>query len=328
MLNLPGTEAYNPSLPWVMQRRADNSMASVLTCFVNDQRVTGDGGTRVVEAGHALSTRESYLGLQDAPRKLRHPEGSKHPGAWAGVNVVIKEDGSVAVTVTQEKWDRLKAICRHWLAESEAGHIELDFKKLRSDRGFLVYVTQAYPGMKPYLKGFHLSLESWREGRDAEGWKLISGGVFADFDDEYEMDAEKLEIMTRSGSPDEAGNRNLGPLSGLTKAVPRFKDDLKALLNLSEGLEGKDWMTCMWHAYNEQIWTRQGGWLSLQLWGKPRRGNRHHEVYRRARLLPWGRRGLRSRRVQRNIGGLVFSSGERRCGWDTQHSGISRLGPE
>jgi hypothetical protein len=36
----------------------------------------------------------------------------------------------------------------------------------------MVYVTQIYPAMKPYLKGFHLSLESWRGNRDAEGWKL------------------------------------------------------------------------------------------------------------------------------------------------------------
>ena len=48
----------------------------------------------------------------------------------------------------------------------------LEFKRLRSDRGFLVYVTQVYPAMKPYLKGFHLSLESWRGGCDEEGWKI------------------------------------------------------------------------------------------------------------------------------------------------------------
>jgi hypothetical protein len=48
----------------------------------------------------------------------------------------------------------------------------LEFERLHSDQGFLVYVTQAYPGMKPYLKGFNLSLETWREGRDEDGWKL------------------------------------------------------------------------------------------------------------------------------------------------------------
>jgi hypothetical protein len=26
--------------------------------------------------------------------------------------------------------------------------------------------------MKSYLKGFHLSLEMWRGGRDSEGWRI------------------------------------------------------------------------------------------------------------------------------------------------------------
>ena len=172
MLNLPGDACYSPADAWISKRRADNSRASDFVCFVDDQRITGEGEERVEEAGHALSTRESYLGLQDALRKVRHPKGSKRPGAWAGVNVVIEDDGSVAVMTSQEKWDRLKAICTHWLGEINAGRLQLDFKKLQSDRGFLVYVTQAYPGMKPYLKGFHLSLETWRGGRDEEGWKV------------------------------------------------------------------------------------------------------------------------------------------------------------
>ena len=42
--------------------------------------------------------------------------------------------------------------------------------------------------MKPYLKGIHQTLDSWRKGRDKEGWKLSNrelmvvigdkGGVF------------------------------------------------------------------------------------------------------------------------------------------------------
>jgi hypothetical protein len=51
------------------------------------------------------------------------------------------------------------------------GDTLLEFRRLRSDRGFMVYVTQAYPSLKPYLKGFHLSLETWRGGRNDEGWK-------------------------------------------------------------------------------------------------------------------------------------------------------------
>ena len=241
MLNLPGTVEYKPSLPWVMQLRADNSEASNMTSFVDDQRVTGEGSARVREAGHAISTRESYMGLQDALRKLRHPDGSKRPGAWAGVNVLIEEDGAVAVTVSQEKWDRLKAICDYWLAELKAGRVDLDFKKLQSDRGFLVYVTQAFPGMKPYLKGFHLSLESWREGRNSEGWKASPGEMKVDEDVESEaeeeysdMEAVKWNLVVEADVGLGAGERNRGPSSGVTRAVPRFRSDLEALLALAE----------------------------------------------------------------------------------------------
>jgi hypothetical protein len=85
------------------------------------------------------------------------------------VNLCVDEDRGVVVLTSQEKWDRMKAICEHWRDILGKGNTDLDFKRLRSDRGFIVYVTQAYPGMKPYLKGFHLSLETWRGGRDSEG---------------------------------------------------------------------------------------------------------------------------------------------------------------
>ena len=37
---------------------------------------------------------------------------------------------------------------------------------------FLVYVSRTYVHFKPYLKGLHLSIESWKEFRDREGGKL------------------------------------------------------------------------------------------------------------------------------------------------------------
>lgn len=84
----------------------------------------------------------------------------------------IDSEKGVVVLTSQEKWTRMKEICKYWLNLLESGVTVLDHKKLQSDRGFMVYVTQAYPALKPYLKGFHLSLETWRGGRDAEGWKL------------------------------------------------------------------------------------------------------------------------------------------------------------
>jgi len=45
------------------------------------------------------------------------------------------------------------------------------FKPLESHHGFLVYITRSYPATIPYLKGIHLTRESWREGQDNNsGW--------------------------------------------------------------------------------------------------------------------------------------------------------------
>ena len=40
--------------------------------------------------------------------------------------------------ISQEKWDWLKAICKYWLEVLKRGETALDYKKLLSDRGFLV----------------------------------------------------------------------------------------------------------------------------------------------------------------------------------------------
>jgi len=119
------------------------------------------------EAGH--STRESYLGLQDALRKIQAPKGLRHPGAWAGANVCIGEKGEAMVLTSQDKWDRLKTICRHWLEKLNEGTVELDFKRLRSDRGFLVYVTQAYPAALSEGLPFIMKSYGGKEGTTMAG---------------------------------------------------------------------------------------------------------------------------------------------------------------
>ena len=97
--------------------------------------MTGSSSARVIETGHAISIKESYLGLQDALQKLRSPHGTHCQGAWAGSNVYIDNKG-VMVLVSQEKWDRLKGICAHWLAVIQRGETELEYKKLLLDRDF------------------------------------------------------------------------------------------------------------------------------------------------------------------------------------------------
>ena len=134
------------------------------------------------------------------------------------------------VLTSQEKWDKLKKICRFWKTLLEEGKSELDYKRLQSDRGFLVYVAQAYPTMKPYLKGFHLSLETWRGGRNKEGWKIRETSLPTEGDDvpsreEVELEADEGDVV--------GAETRAGPASGITMAVPRLKTDLEALLVLT-----------------------------------------------------------------------------------------------
>jgi hypothetical protein len=142
------------------------------------------------------------------------------------VKICVDKDRGVMVLMSQEKWNCMKAICEHWRGILVKGDTDLDFKRLRFDRGFMVYVTQAYPGMKPYVKGFHLSLETWRGGRDSKGWKLPKhqesvtkeGGV--DATTTSTLDDLKVDLVTRSLTG--CDGLNDSPMSGVTQAAPRF----------------------------------------------------------------------------------------------------------
>ncbi len=156
------------------------------------------------------------------------------------MNVCVEKDQGVVVLTSQEKWDRMKAICKHWRTLLEQGETNLDFKQLRSDRGFMVYVTQAYPGMKPYLKGFHLSLETWREGCNSEGWKITKQqdqaaeeGKETDAPRLDNFDNLKLDLLTHLLVGGDWQQDD--PPSGGTQAAPCFKQDLKAILHLAAG---------------------------------------------------------------------------------------------
>jgi hypothetical protein len=118
----------------------------------------------------------------------------------------------------------------------------------------MVYVTQAYLLFKPYLNGFHLSLETWHGGWDLEGWKVGSAlkkdEVQAGQSDPQTMKGKEEKVFEESqeafenqevaGSMDEFKLGNLigssasntssqsSPPSGLTVAVPHFQQDLEA----------------------------------------------------------------------------------------------------
>ena len=111
--------------------------------------------------------------MQDAGRKAR--PCSKTCGAWAGAIVHILKSLSVCVLTLKEKWLKMRAILEKWEVALTVGDPELVHKELLADRGFLVYVTWTYPALVPYLKGFHLTIEMWRGGKDDDGWKMKTG---------------------------------------------------------------------------------------------------------------------------------------------------------
>jgi hypothetical protein len=72
--------------------------------------------------------------------------------------------------VTADKWNKARGHIQHLLKIAESTNL-FDYKELESIRGFLIYVARTYPAFTPYLKGIHLTLDSWRPGRRGDGWR-------------------------------------------------------------------------------------------------------------------------------------------------------------
>ena len=115
-----------------------------------------------------------------------------------GLNGGPHGQGTCSALFSQERWDKLKASLTRM--RSALG-TQADRKKFLSARGFMVYASVTYLFMRPFMKGMHMLAESWRGGRDAEGWKVAGskpGPKLTGDDQEY---SEELEY---SGIEDEA----------------------------------------------------------------------------------------------------------------------------
>ena len=82
--------------------------------------------------------------------------------------------------------------------------------------------------MPPYLKGLHLTLDGWRPGRDADGYRPRKGTgkpVFWEWEAEswVDVDANELKAMETMEAPERV------------KAAPRLHFDIGALLELTKG---------------------------------------------------------------------------------------------
>ena len=208
-INLPGDEHYDPSLPWISKVRANGDIAADVHPYVDDLRETAPSEEEAWLAASRMAKGASYFGLQDAARKRRPP--SKAPGAWAGAVVESSNEGKVYKTVSQERWNKtrkLVGVLKDW---ADDGGL-VDRKELERIRGFLVYVSFTFDVIVPYLKGIHLTLESWRDDRDVEGWRL--------------KEKDRRAVVRKREREMHA--------PGKVKQAPRFKDDVYTLHRLTD----------------------------------------------------------------------------------------------
>ncbi len=209
-------------------------IACDLFTFMDNERVVGPAEELTWQASHVLALKQSYLGIQDATRKA--PPCSQTTGAWAGAIVHVLDQLGVCVLTSKEKWARMRGILEKWLAALLDPSPTLSHKELLSNQGFLVYVTQTYPAMVPYLKGFHLTIEMWRGGCDSKGWKLKASNASSlgedapapDGVEDKDKAAANHRILIKSGA-----SHTYAPEDGVTTPVPRFRDDINALLQLT-----------------------------------------------------------------------------------------------
>jgi hypothetical protein len=136
--------------------------------FVDDLRVTGPTKNKAWQASQQAAALLNHLGIQDAPRKRQ--DGSQAPGAWAGCVLRTDREG-VFVYVSKDKWTKTKVLLTEVMGLIEADPTRIPRKCLEQVRSFLQYVTPTYSGMNPYLIGFHLTIDVWRNNRDEDGWK-------------------------------------------------------------------------------------------------------------------------------------------------------------
>ena len=212
-LNLPSSPNYDPAESWVSKSTSAGQLAADAYTFVDDGRNLGRTKDICDKTTLTVASRENYMGEQDDARKRR--QTSQNSGAWVGA-IFRASEATINILTSQEKWDKAKMIVQFWQDKIKSTDL-LDRKQLEKHRGFMVHVPMAYPSLKPYLKGMHLTLEMWRPNRDKQGWKLPVND-WARLQEFWQEKGIEVETdVSYSDAPD------------FVKAAPQFKEDLEAL---------------------------------------------------------------------------------------------------
>ena len=131
--------------------------------FVDDVRIVGHSKANCHAVHRQFTSRMQFIGLQDAPRKLR-PPSQEGAGAWTGTIFRVGLN-SISKSVSLEKWEKGLTILSNLEAEClsiETRRPRLNRKQLERDVGFLNHLSMTFEDTTPFLKGFYLTLNSWR----------------------------------------------------------------------------------------------------------------------------------------------------------------------
>ena len=228
-LNLPGTPTYNPCLPWLYRWNSEREeLPGFFSTYVDDIRTGGESEEACYRVTRRVASRTNYLGQQDAPRKRRKP--SKAPGAWCGAIVVNLGEEGLFVTCSQAKWEKGRDHVRSLLDLVEQGEERLDRKDLESKRGFLIHLARTFHYINPYLKGIHLTMETFRPGRGESGWKWSRKAWVNFLSGELGRPLVKEEVEKEIKKHKGNHTPDTPPLT--VKIAPRLRDDLRALWKL------------------------------------------------------------------------------------------------
>ena len=90
VLNLPGLDLYDPSLPWVYRVQDDGMIAADAFWYIDDGRPITVTAWEAWKAARKIGCTLCYLGLQDASRK--RTEVSRTPEEWPDTLVETSSD--------------------------------------------------------------------------------------------------------------------------------------------------------------------------------------------------------------------------------------------
>jgi hypothetical protein len=169
-----------------------------------------------------------YLGIQDAPRKFR-PPSQDQAGAWTGTIFKVTQK-VITKSVSQEKWEKGRKIVED-LSRTMSSHPDerplLNRKDLERHTGFLNHLTMTYDDMTPFLKGFYLTLNSWRPKRDPDNWKMSDKSWMQCLVAQLEVGSiSELEFQNEINVHDDKGS----PID--VTASTRLAGDLRSLTEL------------------------------------------------------------------------------------------------